>query len=165
MTPFTTTQTITLPPIVLNLADFCGQGCPDCAGCCGVNYESKLSKYAWFRDNCGNVGEEYAHRVGQKNPNPWGLYDMHGNVWERCRDRYAQKLPGGRDPDATIRNSYQVMRGGGWEREAHYCRSAYRAWNNPKARSGFCGFRVALTSVQPAVESPDAIPSDASGRN
>jgi formylglycine-generating enzyme required for sulfatase activity len=76
--------------------------------------EAKLGGYAWSRENAWDAGEEYAHRVGQKKPNPWGLHDMHGNAWEWCRDWYQPKLPGGRDPEMATKGSDRVLRGGSW---------------------------------------------------
>ena len=114
--------------------------------------ESELGDYAWFRDNAWNADERYAHRVGQKKANPWGLHDMHGNVWEWCRDVYAEKLPGGRDPDVkseeNIKVSSRVFRGGSWGFDAARCRSGERNSGQPGYRYCDRGFRVALSSVQ-----------------
>jgi len=114
--------------------------------------ESKLGDYAWFSDNAWNAGEQYAHQVGQKKANPWGLHDMHGNAWEWCRDVYAAKLPGGRDPevksDETTKALLRVNRGGGWAVVAASCRSGLRIGSRPDNRSVFYGFRVALSSVR-----------------
>ena len=125
---------------------------------------SSLGEYAWFRDNCGGVGEQYAHRVGQKKPNSWGLFDMHGNMWEWCRDNYAEKLPGGRDPDVSNENSSKVIRGGSWENRAFWCSSAFRPRTNPDGWFASYGFRVALTSVQ-RVKPRTGTRGDASRRN
>jgi formylglycine-generating enzyme required for sulfatase activity len=76
---------------------------------------SKLVEHAWIGGNeQAKVGERFAHRVGQKKPNPWGLYDMHGSVFEWCRDYDAEALPGGRDPEIVENGSSRVMRGGCW---------------------------------------------------
>ncbi len=108
--------------------------------------ESDLSDYAWWGGIVGNgnaKNEQYAHLVGQKRANPWGLFDMHGNVYEWCRDWYAEKLAGGTDPQGPSEGSDRVGRGGGWNRAARGCRSAYRIEYPPGGRSDFVGFRVA----------------------
>ncbi len=89
----------------------------------------KLGDYAWFE---GNADEKY-HKVGQKKPNPWGLYDMHGNVAEWCLDQYVAdryKQLGDKvvdDPVVPVTKTYpQVARGGAWTDEAPLLRSAAR---------------------------------------
>ncbi|MGQ0636586.1 MAG: formylglycine-generating enzyme family protein [Planctomycetaceae bacterium] len=117
--------------------------------------ESQLGDYAWFEGNAANLDEKYAHRVGQKKPNPWGLCDMHGNAWEWCRDFYMVKPPGGRDPLVTTEYSRVAQRGGGWNNPASFCRSALRS-NGPRAtRNAAVGFRVALVPVRPEKQRPE----------
>ena len=102
--------------------------------------ELKLGEYAWFDGNA--LGEEYAHKVGMKKPNPWGLHDMHGNVAEWCSDWYGDSLAGGTDPVGPEEGSSRVFRGGGWWPDPGFCRSARRV-NLPSDRRSFLGFRVA----------------------
>ena len=104
--------------------------------------EKQFGDYAWFRGNAMNAGEEYAHKVGWKKPNPWGLHDMHGNVWEWCSDWYDGKLAGGIDPVGPNAGSFRVLRGGDWLRYASRCRSASRDNYNPPARRSYFGFRI-----------------------
>jgi formylglycine-generating enzyme required for sulfatase activity len=106
-----------------------------------------LGDYAWW----GGIGdgdgsaktEPYAQRVGQKKPNQWGFYDMHGNVCEWCRDAYAEKLPGGTDPLVET-GAIRVIRGGSWGSDARHCRSALRNRYGPGGRMGILGLRAAL---------------------
>jgi len=86
------------------------------------------------------------HPVGTKQPNAWGLYDMHGNVGEWCRDWDADHLPGGEvtNPTGPPSGTLRVVRGGSWLFDAESCRSALR-WSKPPAdRREIVGFRVAL---------------------
>lgn len=105
--------------------------------------DSKLGDYAWFRKNADDVREGYAHLVGQKKANPWGLSDMHGNAWEWCRDWFPPELAGGTDPQGSSEGVHRVLRGGSWDATAQACRSATRVRGNPGHRSSVVGFRVA----------------------
>jgi formylglycine-generating enzyme required for sulfatase activity len=108
---------------------------------------TNLTNYAWYSENSGGT----THPVGQKLPNRWGLYDMHGNVWEWCQDWWSDNLPGGIavDPQAPSSGSNRVIRGGGWSHGARYCRSAdRRGYESDLGYSDF-GFRVVLAPGQP----------------
>jgi formylglycine-generating enzyme required for sulfatase activity len=109
------------------------------------NDDTQTGEYAWFIENTVKAGEDFPHPVGQKRPNLWGLHDMHGNVWEWCRDSYSDKLPGGRDPEVTEKGANRVLRGGGIYRSASDCRSAYRNMHTPDWRLFDLGIRVALS--------------------
>lgn len=91
---------------------------------------SKLADYAWFDQNSNGR----PHPVGQKRPNPWGLYDMHGNVWQWCNDFYAvdyyeqspqEDLRGPKDGET------KVVRGGAWKFSDESCRCGYRYNEDP----------------------------------
>ena len=101
--------------------------------------------YAWFIENSGLK----AHPVGSKKPNPWGIYDMHGNVWEWCQD-WHDNYPSGAviDPKGPVSGSTRVHRGGGWFSPSVYCGSAYRKRGLPAFRDDYdgSGFRVCLST-------------------
>jgi formylglycine-generating enzyme required for sulfatase activity len=110
---------------------------------------AELGNYAWFVDNAANGGAGNPHYVGKKKPNPWGLSDMHGNVWEWCLDGYLERLPGGLDPLGPPTNPRRVYRGGCWHYPGSLCLSTTRAWGDPDNRGSGLGFRVALVAVEP----------------
>ncbi len=89
--------------------------------------------------------------VGSYPANAWGLYDMHGNVWEWCLDWHSGALPGGSisDPRGPATGLYRVNRGGGWSFDADSCRVAFRNFSSPGSRYYCGGFRSVLPSGQP----------------
>lgn len=103
--------------------------------------ESKLGDYAWYYANSGSK----THEVGQKKPNPWGLYDMHGNVWEWVQDIYHNSYSGAPNDGSFWKSgdgSYRVIRGGGGGYGAGGCRSAVRTYYGQALRRRDLGFRL-----------------------
>ncbi|MSR83584.1 MAG: formylglycine-generating enzyme family protein [Candidatus Latescibacteria bacterium] len=77
------------------------------------NDESLLGNYAWYTVNAWDAGEQYAHQAGGKLPNPWGLYDVHGNVWEWVQDRHGGYSSSSQtDPTGPASGARRVVRGG-----------------------------------------------------
>ncbi|MGF1582724.1 MAG: formylglycine-generating enzyme family protein [Gemmataceae bacterium] len=103
-----------------------------------------LREVGWYGYDYGNSNKT-THSVHQLKPNAWGLYDMHGNVWEWCQDRF-DDYPNKdiKDPQGVQSGSGRVLRGGSWDITPALCRSACRCWDAPDLRSSDIGCRVAF---------------------
>jgi formylglycine-generating enzyme required for sulfatase activity len=118
-----------------------------------------LELLGWYDENSG----QQTHPVKEKKPNAWGLYDLHGNVWEWCLDAwdegaYAKREKGAVDPlvEAYESRPGRVVRGGSWDFQARGCRSAGRNRHCPGARARTLGFRLAAGQEPAAAEPPSA---------
>lgn len=108
-----------------------------------------LQELGWYREN-SNCEMQAS---GAKKPNELGLYDMSGNVWEWCSDRYMEayyKISEKVNPKGPLSGTYRVFRGGCWDCEEKTCSVTYRGRNTPEFRSSIVGFRVAMTGHIPA---------------
>ncbi len=110
----------------------------DAANCTSVS--PVLEPIAWYWENSSST----THPVAEKDANPWGLYDMLGNVYEWTWDKHGSYDSGAsEDPTGASSGSPRVVRGCGWFLAARGCRAAYRYGDSPVLRFGYLGFRPA----------------------
>ena len=107
----------------------------------------KLDDMGWSKENSGKA----PHPVGEKQPNDFGLHDVHGNVYEWCEDMYDRHFystpdASKKDPVCRSGTKGRVMRGGSWLKDAVYLRSARRRWIDFPYSGIFTGFRPAWSS-------------------
>jgi len=116
---------------------------------CFGDDEKKLGDYAWYSHNTSG----YSRPVGLKKPNAFGLYDMHGNLWEWCNDKAGESygssssrrpVPKSVDPTGPATGSLRILRGGCHYSSQQECRSAHRLKYSPEYRYGSSGIRVAV---------------------
>ncbi len=102
-----------------------------------------LKDYAWYQEN----SYEKTHPVGEKLPNPWGLYDVHGNVWELVQDSWVDSYSGASEDGSAVDNgegSLRVARGGSYSSKENALYTAYRKKQDPRDGDSAIGFRLAM---------------------
>jgi formylglycine-generating enzyme required for sulfatase activity len=126
---------------------FCGDDVEDLAGYANVADASfrRATGKGWGITS--DDGYAFTAPVGKFRPNPWELYDMHGNVWQWCADWYDREYytkSTKKGPQGPNSGEYRVVRGGSWDINPRGCRAAHRVWYAPSSRCGAVGFRVAF---------------------
>ncbi len=118
--------------------------------------ESQLEDYAWYGKNAWDIGLQYGQPVGSKLPNPWGLYDMHGNVFEWVQDGFGMYTNDPQIDPLTPKtdSNVRVFRGGYFRNAGRSTRSAFRAGGSPRGESGFVGVRVLRMGDAPTAVTP-----------